>query len=78
MLLEVIDDSDLRDFAEFAGWMGMLKSEIASLKWGSYDRRAKTISGRKTDSTFRRYDITSTEDIADALNRTADSVRNSG
>ena len=33
---------------------------------------AMKISGHKTDATSRRYDITSTEDIADALKRTAE------
>ena len=37
---------------------------------------AMKISGHKTDATSRRYDITSTEDIADALKRTAEYVRN--
>jgi integrase len=53
-LLEVIGDSDVRDFAEWAWWSGMRKGEIAKLRWEYLDRDAWTLAIPASDTKTRR------------------------
>ena len=49
-VLAHLPDQDLRDFTEWAYWIGMRKGEIASLTWAAFDRETWTLRLHSKDA----------------------------